>query len=322
MGITVLSLFDGMSCGRIALEEAGIKVEKYYASEIKPHGIKVTQYNSPDTIKLGDVTQVRYEDGILYSEFGEFNVGEIDVVIGGSPCQNFSMACIKEKRLGLEGEKSRLFYEYLRILNEVNPKYYLLENVASMDKDSQQQLNEYMQTDGIKINTLNFLPQIRNRLYWTNIPFDKNNIPERPKDFNLQSILEYGYTPKEYSSCLLEGHSRPTSDKLRLTRRHLEKNFIPVVYESKEQYEKLIEHYNTYYRGKSAKEVDAIRDNIDNSIYDGVRILTALEMERLQGVPEGYTSILTRNESASLLGDGWSVPVIAHIFKGLMNTYK
>lgn len=320
MGIKVLSLFDGKSGGQLALKEAGIDVDAYYASEIKKHGIKVTQTNFPNTVKLGDVTKVRYENGILYSEHGEFNVGIIDLVIGGSPCQNFSMACIKEKRLGLNGEKSKLFYEFLRILKEVNPKNYLLENVASMDKDSQLQLNEYLDTEGFMINSLDFVPQIRKRLYWTNINFDKINVPKREKEFNLQSILEYGYTPKEYSSCLLEGHSRPTSDKLRLTRRHLEKNFIPIAYESKDHYEKLIEHYNTYYKGKSAKEVDAIRDNIDNSIYEGVRILTALEMERLQGVPEGYTSVVSRNESASLLGDGWTIPVIAHIFKGLKNT--
>lgn len=317
IGITVLSLFDGKSGGQISLDELGIKVDKYLASEIKPHAIKVTQHNFPNTIQLGDVTKVKYVDGVLYSDNGTYEVGTIDLVIGGSPCQNFSMACIKEKRLGLEGEKSKLFYEFLRILEEVKPKYYLLENVASMDKSSQEQLNEYMGVKGFMINSLDVLPQIRKRLYWTNIPFDKDKIPKRESSFNLQSILEHGYTPKEYSSCLLEGHSRPTTDKLRLTRRHLEKNFIPIVYESKEHYEKLIEHYNTYYRGKSAKVVDAIRVSIDNSIYDGVRILTALEMERLQGVPEGYTSVVSRNESASLLGDGWSIPVIKHILKGL-----
>lgn len=120
--LKVLSLFDGMSCGQIALNGIGIKDYTYYASEIKPHAIKVTQKNYPNTIQLGDVTKVKYEDGILYSENGEFEVGDIDLVIGGSPCQNFSAACIKEKRLGLDGEKSKLFYEYLRILEEVNPK--------------------------------------------------------------------------------------------------------------------------------------------------------------------------------------------------------
>ena len=318
MGITVLSLFDGMSGGQQALSELGIKVDSYYASEIKPHAIKVTQKNFPSTIQLGDVTKVHYKDGILHSEKGEFEVGEIDLVIGGSPCQNFSMACIKEKRLGLEGENSRLFYEFLRILKEVNPKHYLLENVASMDKESQQQLNEYMGVEGFMINSLDFLPQIRKRLYWTNIPFDKDI--KKIHNLVLNDILDDGYSPKEYSSCLLEGHSRPTSDKLRLTRRHLEKNFIPIVYKSEDHYNKLIQHYNTYYRGKTAKEVDIIRNDIDNSIYNDVRILTSMEMERLQGFPEGYTNLVSRNEAASLLGDGWTINVIKHIFKGIKNT--
>ena len=313
-GLVVLSLFDGMSCGQIALEQAGIKVKAYYASEIKSHGIKVTQDNYPNTIQLGDVTKVSFKDGILSTENGEFEVGNIDIVIGGSPCQNFSIACISEHRKGLDGDKSKLFYEYLRILKEANPKYFLLENVASMDKQSKKELDTYMNIEGTMIDSLNFLPQSRKRLYWTNIDISQYE----KKKLKLQDYLDSGYTPKQYSSCLLEGHSRPTSDKLRLTRRHLEKNFIPVVYESKEKYEELIEHYNTYYKGLNAKEVDAIRDNIDNSVYSCVRILSSSEMERLQGVPIRYTKSVSRNEAASLLGDGWTVDVIAHIFKGLI----
>ena len=105
--LTVLSLFDGMSCGQLALEKAGVKIDKYFASEIKKHGIKVTQENFPNTVQLGDVTKVSYKNGVIYSENGNFEVGKIDLVIGGSPCQNFSIACINEKRKGLEGEKSK-----------------------------------------------------------------------------------------------------------------------------------------------------------------------------------------------------------------------
>ena len=310
----VLSLFDGMSCGQLALEKAGIKVEKYYASEIKKHGIKVTQDNFPNTIQLGDVTKVRYENGILYSENGEFKTGTIDLVIGGSPCQNFSIACLKEKRLGLDGDKSKLFYEYLRILEEVNPKYFLLENVSSMDKESKKQLDEYMKVEGIEINSLDFLPHMRKRLYWTNINI---NAYEK-KEYNYQDYLDKGwYSPKKYSSCLLEGHSRPNVDKLRLVRRNLEKSFIPIVYKSEELYKEMIEHYNKNYRGKSAKEVDEKRDTLDNSIYSCARVLSSNEMERLQGVPVGYCDSISRDEAASLLGDGWTIDVIAHILGGL-----
>lgn len=119
--MNVLSLFDGMSCGQQALERAGFKVDNYFASEIKPHAIKVTQHNYPNTIQLGDVTKINAKD-----------LPKIDLLIGGSPCQDFSSAN-KEKK-GLEGIKSGLFYEYLRLLKETNPKYFLLENVAMDDK--------------------------------------------------------------------------------------------------------------------------------------------------------------------------------------------
>lgn len=312
--LKVLSLFDGMSGGQLALQDLGLTPDQYeyYASEIKPHGIKVTKENFPNTIHLGDVTKVRFEEGVLYSENGNFEVGEFDILIGGSPCQNFSISCAKEKRLGLEGEKSKLFYEYLRILKEVNPKYYLLENVASMNKDSKSQLDEYMGVEGVKINSKLFVGALRSRIYWTNFNFDKNI-----KDMGVtyQSALNSGYVDREKSKCLIESYSRPSVDKLSLTRRTMETGFMPVVYESKEHYEKLIEHYNQHYKGLSAKEVDAIRDSIDNSIYNGVRVLNSHEMERLQGVPVGYCDCVTRNEAASLLGDGWTTPVISHIMK-------
>jgi len=312
--MNVLSLFDGMSSGQIALKKVGIKVDNYYASEIKKHGIKVTQENFPDTFQLGDVTKVRYENGVLYSDNGNFKVGKIDIVIGGSPCQNFSIACVKEKRLGLEGEKSKLFYEYLRILEEVNPEYFLLENVASMDKESKLQLDEYMKVPGIEINSLDFLPQMRKRLYWTNIPlknWDKKN-------YKYEDFIEKGwYSPKEYSSCLIEGHSRPNVDKLRLVRRHLEKSFIPIVYRSKFEYENMIKHYKEHYKGLSAKEVELKRVDLDNSVYDCARVLNSHEIERLQGVPVGYCDSISRDKAASLLGDGWTIDVISHILGGL-----
>src|SRR5574343_588018 len=109
----VLSLFDGMSCGQIALSQSGLEIEKYFASEIKPHAIKCTQHNFPDTIQIGDVQKVSYKDGILTTENGSFEVGKIDLLIGGSPCQGFSIA---GKELNFNDERSKLFFEYARIL--------------------------------------------------------------------------------------------------------------------------------------------------------------------------------------------------------------
>ena len=133
--MNVLSLCDGMSCGQIALERAGIKVNKYFASEIKDIAIKVTRDNYPNTIHIGSVTEVSYKDGILHTENGDFKT-DIDIVIFGSPCQTFSIAMKTELRVGLENEeKSGLFLECHRVLKEVNPKYFLMENVARMKKD-------------------------------------------------------------------------------------------------------------------------------------------------------------------------------------------
>ena len=163
----VLSLFDGMSCGRIALQKIGIQPTKYFASEIKPHAIKCAKTNFPDIIHIGDVTKVSYKDGVLNTEFGAYETGEIDLLIGGSPCQDFSLMKVDGK--GLEGDKSKLFYEYLRLLREVKPKYFLLENVK-MKKESRNQLNQYLGVEGIDINSSLVSYQNRPRIYWTNIP--------------------------------------------------------------------------------------------------------------------------------------------------------
>ena len=187
-GITVLSLFDGISCGRIALERVGIKVDKYYASEIKKIAIDTTMLHYPDTIQIGDVTKVRYEDGVLYSEKGNFAVGKIDLLIGGSPCQDFSIlrAVSGLEITGLEGTKSRLFYEYLRLLHEVNPRFFLLENVR-MKKESEEQLNEYLGVKGVFINSILVSYQNRPRIYWTNIP---NVVPPKDRKINFQDFRE------------------------------------------------------------------------------------------------------------------------------------
>lgn len=304
----VLSLFDGMSVGRIALEKLGIKVDKYYASEIKPHAIKVTQENYPDTIQIGDVTKVKYENGILYTEKGEFHVGEIDLLIGGSPCQGFSYA---GKQLNFEDERSKLFFEYARLLKEVNPKHFLLENVR-MKKEHQDVISSLVKVKPVVINSKLLSGQLRHRLYWTNIPVDSDI---KDKKIKLQDILTEGYTEREKARCLLEGDSRPLVTPLKMFHRHFSTGFHTLIFKSKEHYENCKEHYNEYFKGMSAKEID--KTNISSSVYDGVRYLNQQELERLQTVPEGYTSSVTRNQAASLLGDGWTVDVIAHIFKGL-----
>lgn len=167
----ILSLFDGMSCGQIALQKAEIPVEVYYASEIKKHAIEVTQFNYPNTIQLGDITKIESKD-----------LKDIDLIIGGSPCQDFSSA--NKIRDGLNGQKSKLFYEFIRLLKEIKPKYFILENVK-MKKEWEDIITEtlkeiYPDTVVYNINSKLVSAQLRNRFYWTNIqgvkqPEDKNN---------------------------------------------------------------------------------------------------------------------------------------------------
>ena len=159
----VLSLFDGLSCCRIALDRVGVTVDSYYASEIKKSAIKVTKHNYPDTIHIGDVTKVSFKDGILYTENGNYEVGHIDLLAGGSPCQDLSS--MNKKQVGLSGEKSTLFWEYARILKEVNPTYFLLENVGSMPYSDAMEITKEMGVDGIRINSSLVSDQLRDRKY-------------------------------------------------------------------------------------------------------------------------------------------------------------
>lgn len=275
----VLSLCDGMSIAHIALDKIGISVEKYYAAEIKPIAIKVTKDNYPDTIHIGDVNKVNYKGGILYTENGNYNVGHIDLMVFGSPCQSFSRCMKTDMRVGLEDKtRSGLFFECYRILKEVQPTWWLLENVASMKSEDRDYLTECMRVEPIRINSKLVCAALRDRYYWTNIPGITQ--PE-DKGITLQSILTSGYADREKARTLLVSDSRPLRDKQKMLHRY--KKFTTIVWEEK---------------GND----------------DSIRYLNQTELERCQTVPEGYTKCLTRNEAADVLGDAFTVDVIAHIF--------
>ena len=302
MGINVLSCFDGMSCGRIALERAGIEVDNYFSSEIKPYAIKVADKNYPqDRInRLGDITKI---DGCSLSK--------IELLIGGSPCQDFSGA--NKERLGTYGVKSGLFFEYVRLLQETNPKYFLLENVR-MKKEHQDFVSSIIGCEPIIINSELVAPHLRHRLYWTNIPFI-----EMPKDkgLKLNDILINGYSDRDKARTLLESDSRPLSTPIKMAHRYFNTGFTTLIFKDKKHYEAIKEHFGIYFKGKSAKEIDELSKDMDLSFYKGLRYMTNREREACQTIPQGYTDSLTQNEAACILGDGWTVDVIAHIFKGL-----
>ena len=281
----VLSLCDGMSIAHIALERAGFVVDEYYAAEIKPIALKVTRENYPNTIHIGNVNYVSFKDGVLYTENGNFNVGHIDLMIFGSPCQSFSIAMNAAMRVGLKDKvRSGLFLECHRILKEVNPTWFLLENVASMKDADRDYLSKCMGVEPLRINSKLVAPALRDRYYWTNI--EGVTQPE-DKGITLQSILTSGYTDRQKARALLVSDSRPLVDKKKMLHRY--KKFTTIVWEEK---------------GND----------------DSIRYLNQTELERCQTVPEGYTKCLTRNEAADVLGDAFTVDVIAHILSFINKT--
>lgn len=304
-----------MSCGHIALDRAGIKVNKYFASEIKDIAIKVTMDNYPNTIQVGDVNKISYSNGVLHTENGDYET-TIDMVIFGSPCQTFSIAIPTDKRVGLENlEKSGLFYQCNRILQEINPTYFLMENVASMKESDRDIISSIIGVKPIKLDSKSVSPALRKRYYWTNIP----NITElEDKDITFQSVLDNGYTDRQKARCLAVIDSRPNSTPIKMFHRYYSTGFTTLIFKDEEHYKACVKEYEKLTGGKrkiAATELDGYTGNV----FDGVRYMNQAELERCQTVPEGYTKCLTRNEAADVLGDGWTIDVIAHIFSFLPN---
>ena len=303
--MNVLSLFDGMSCGRIALDRADIKVDNYYSSEIKKYAIDIANKNYPQDKKnrLGNIINIVWK---------MFKGNQIDLMIGGSPCQDFSGA--NKDRSGLDGIKSGLFYEWLRLKNEIQPKYFLLENVR-MKKEHQDIISKELGCEPIIINSSLYSPQLRHRLYWTNIPL----VNQTYSNIDLNDILENGFSDRYKARCLLESDSRPLSTPIKMFHRYYSTGFTTLIFKTERHYYNCVNHYNFHFKGMSAKDIDnhIHNSNIDLSVYEGVRYLTSQEREDCQTVPRGYTKGLTNNQVACILGDGWTIDVIAHIFRGL-----
>lgn len=303
--MNVLSLFDGISCGQVALERAGIKVDNYYASEIEESAIAITQYNYPNTIQLGDVT--------LLTEEKIKGLGSIDLLIGGSPCTDLSnYKYYMQDSTGLEGKSSRLFYEYLRIKSIVKPKYFLLENVASMKEKWKNVMSELMGCEPILINSALVCAAERKRLYWTNIP----NIGQ-PKDKGIvlrDIVLDSSLVEDKYwynRPFIYNGNDKKVQCTLELNGSHRQ---------AKEVYN-LSGKCNTLM-------CDGNGGNIQKKVYqDGkCRKLTPLEYERLQTLPDNYTlkglyngieKIISNSKRYNACGNGWTVDIIAWIFSYL-----
>lgn len=318
--MNVLSLCDGMSCGQMAFEKIGIKIDNYYASEIKDIAIKATKHNFPDTIHIGDVTKINYKDGVLHTENGDFKT-DIDIVIFGSPCQSFSRAMRQERKIGLEDmQRSGLFLECHRILKEVNPKYFLMENVI-MKEDDKNIISKMMGVEPVRINSSLVSAQLRDRYYWTNIP---NIAPLQDKKIKLTDILNDGYVPDDKAKCLCKNDSHGYYNGCNWTpikrfHRYYYKSFGTMVFPSKEYFDNCLLITKSILNGNKSS-AKSYNDYTGND-FDNMRYLWKEERARLQTVPEKYVECMTEQEAADLLGDGWTVDVIAHIFKGLKDIY-
>lgn len=290
MGLKVLSLFDGIACGMQAFKEAGIPVDVYYASEIEPSAIKVATTNHPEIIEIGDVTKINFEDYI----------GKVDIVIGGSPCQGFSMG---GKHLAFNDERSALIKYFFEAIDIIKPKYFLLENVV-MKKQYEHNIDTVLGVKAIRINSALMSHQQRIRLYWTNIPGVTQ--PAQIPNLNVESLIN------KYGDIILRD-STPEGEK------HILRD---------EPTEAVDRCYHYGYTGNSKNQSTRLYSakgkfptlTLCNSgnryIVNGEwKAFNAVGFELLQGLPVNYTeSAGGKNKREPLIGNGWCVPVIKHIF--------
>lgn len=273
--MNVLSLFDGMSCGQIALEKAEIKVSNYFASEIEQEAINVTMDNYPKTIQLGDVKNIK----------GEL-LPKINLLIGGSPCQTVSLA--NKGGGNINDGKSALFFEYVRLLKEVRPDYFLLENVP-MSVENKNIITDILGVEPIEINSNLVSFQNRKRLYWTNIP-------------NLQQ-------PSDKGIKLSDNHCDIFSEDLILKDKGLNK----LERKRNRMIDIKSDKSPTLMKSQEKKPTDSIVFK-HGDLY---RYPTRRECELMQNVPLNYTKVTNYRNATGMLGNGWTVDIIAHIFKNI-----
>ena len=284
----VVSVFDGISCGRVALERAGIPVEQYVAYEIEQNAIKISRKNYPQIEHRGDVTK---EDFTRYAGF--------DLLIGGSPCQSLSIVQSKTRQ-HLDG-KSKLFFEFVRALEEIKPRYFLFENVASMNEESKCVISDLLGCEPIFIDSKLFSAQQRPRYYWTNIPVEA--LPTECPTVLEDILLPADQVQNKY------WYSFPVENL------DMEKQVCGTLVHSNQEMHKRI--FNPKFKCHTLTCVSGGNQQKKVMQNGKPRKLTPIEYERLQNLPDGYTQGVSDTARWSAIGNGWTVDVIAHIFKGL-----
>ena len=299
--MNVLSLFDGMSCGQLALQRAGISVDNYFASEIDKYAITVTQANYPNTIQLGDITKWR-----------EWELPHIDLIIGGSPCQGFSFA---GKQLAFNDTRSALFFEFIDTLKHYKPKYFLLENVR-MKKEYLDEITRLTGVEPIHINSSLVSAQNRVRYYWTNIP---SVTQPSDKGIILSDVLEQGVVDRDKSFCIDANYYKGGNLKSYYEKHRRQLVFAGLADDIKGHQSRRRVYRDT---GKAATLLAASRGCSEPKVAINekhYRKLTPLECERLQTVPDNYTNHVSNTQRYRMLGNGWTVDVISHIFKNILD---
>jgi site-specific DNA-cytosine methylase len=279
--MNVLSLFDGISCAKVSLERAGIPIKTYFASEIDKHAIAVSQRNHPDIVRLGDVREITTLPV------------PIDLLIGGSPCQDLSIA--KKDRKGLDGDRSGLFWHYVRVWKALKPKWFVLENVASMAKKDRETISKELGVEPVLFDASLVSAQSRKRLFWTNIQF------ELPADRGivLRDIVEPDVTETRLDETTMVMLSAPK-----------QYDFIQIGYFGKKNHCGVGGQALRVYSDKGKSTTSGIGLY---TIGGQIRKLTPVECERLQGLPDGYTSAIAKTHRYKCLANGFNVDVIAHI---------
>ena len=319
--MNILSLFDGISGGQIALNRANVKVDNYYASEIDKYAIQIAKKNFPNTIHIGDVTKIDFTDYI----------GKVDMLIGGSPCTDLSVA--KIGGLGLKGSQSMLFWHYVKALDVIKPKYFLLENVASMKKEDKDVITQVLGVESILINSALVSAQNRKRLYWTNIP---NVTMPQDKGILLKDIILSDVEPVVLHNIyggFKEDVVRVFNDKSPTIRTSAGGGHIPYFVKRDLLHNpKAIEymnrqvkdgrthwdfgHHSDIQKDKSSAVVSNFFKGVPYNVFkdwDCIRKFHPVECERLQTLDDGYTEGVSDTQRYKMIGNGWTIDVVAHI---------
>ncbi len=312
----VLSLFDGLSCGMLALERAGVPVDAYYASEIDEYATKVSEANWPDIVRLGDIRGWR-----------DWDLGDIDLILAGSPCQGFSFA---GKHLNFEDKRSKLFFDFVDILEYYEPEDFLLENVK-MKKEYQDAISKILGVESVFINSNALSAQNRPRLYWSNFPITQ----PVDKGVFLSDIIEHGVVDRDKSYCIDANYWKGTNIEQYIKKCRRQIVLEPTAFterrteEAKRIRREYQQKFGRDFSPRRAKEMVPRTDGkmncltatyslkehtlIDEKLF--YRMLTPIECERLQTVPDDYTNHVSNTQRYKMLGNGWTIDVIAHILR-------